>query len=76
MDNLQNRHSRPYDQYRRLVLPTVAKLIAFRPGAKFRWSQKAGCSCPCSPGFIVKDDWFHGKHRFDVHVSVTPAAVH
>ena len=20
---------------------------------KFRWSQKAGCSCPCSPGFRI-----------------------
>jgi len=21
---------------------------------KARWSQKAGCSCPCSPGFILE----------------------
>lgn len=31
------------------------------------WSQKAGCDCGCSPGFVVK-----GSHRpgFDIHVTL------
>jgi len=32
---------------------------------KVRWSQYAGCSCPCSPGFVVD-----GHSRHDVHVTV------
>jgi hypothetical protein len=31
VENLMNRHSRPYNLYK----------------------QRAGCSCPCSPGFIL-----------------------
>ncbi len=50
-ENLENRHSRPWK--------AIKPLLENMPGAErltFRWSQKAGCNCGCSPGFIV-DGW-------------------
>ena len=47
-----NRVARPYTFYRRQVLPTLIREMRLGDDAKFRWSEKAGCWCPCSPGFI------------------------
>jgi hypothetical protein len=46
MQNLLNRRNRPTKLYRELL-----KDEQFMDGA--RWSQTAGCSCGCSPGFIA-----------------------
>ena len=63
MDNLINRHSRPYEEYKKHVLPQVMKEIEKRDpklfaqikDAKWSWDKHCGCSmCPCSPGFIAK----------------------
>ncbi len=32
---------------------------------KVSWSQFAGCSCPCSPGFVVNNP----DYEFDIHVN-------
>ena len=51
--NLANRRSRPYNWYKREVVPAVLSALGL-PNASGRWSQKAGCRmCPCSPGFIL-----------------------
>lgn len=58
------RRNRPVDLYKNEVVPEVKQALADfvseqlnRPVAlsefSLRWSQKAGCSCGCSPGFIV-----------------------
>jgi len=69
---LEGRHTRPYTLYKKEVLPQLFRVLGLGgPGIdnriKVSWSQKAGCSCPCSPGFIVKD----GNVPFDIHVTVT-----
>jgi hypothetical protein len=61
LENMANRFSRPYDVYKQEVLPK----LELPAGAKVRWSQKAGCSCGCSPGFVV--DAVLG---YDIHVDV------
>lgn len=48
LENLENRFTRPHHQYKQLVAPILEAL-----GVKARWSQKAGCSCGCSPAFIL-----------------------
>jgi hypothetical protein len=58
MDNLMNRRNRPRDLYRQ-YLPEVATALDLPAGTKFAWSQKAGCNCGCSPGFIC--DYSYGK---------------
>ena len=50
------RWNHPIDLYRKFVLPRVRREFKIGPGTSIRWSQKAGCSCGCSPGFIVNDN--------------------
>lgn len=57
IENLINRHSRPKDLYRE-CLDEVLVQIGW-VGYPVHWSQKAGCNCGCSPGFIVKNSNFH-----------------
>jgi hypothetical protein len=54
LDNLENRRSRPYTEYRKQVMPKVLAAMGLPSYTKIKWSQYAGCSCPCSPGFIVE----------------------
>lgn len=54
LENLQNRRHRPVTVYKKEIIPQLK--AHFPDGVKFSWSQKAGCSCGCSPGFIVHGD--------------------
>lgn len=55
LDQLVNRRQRPYTTWKKELMPLVARLIEENTGlvmqGGFAWSQKLGCSCPCSPGF-------------------------
>lgn len=55
LENFGNRACRPRDLYK-TYLPDVAEALGLPRTTKFRWSQKAGCSCGCSPGFICNED--------------------
>jgi len=65
MDNLMERRDRPYKDWKPFVLKAL-EMFGVRADS-VGWSQKAGCNCGCSPGFVVK-----GQHRpgFDIHVSL------
>ena len=52
-DNLSNRDTRPHTVYRKEVLPKLFTQLGWNPDTKVKWSQYAGCSCPCSPGFVL-----------------------
>lgn len=57
LDDLMNRRNRPVEQWRTLATRTFREL-GLDPEAAYlalRWSQKAGCNCGCSPGFVMKD---------------------
>jgi hypothetical protein len=47
------RYKRPHQAYRKEVLPLVLIDLMIASNTKVTWSQKAGCSCGCSPGFIL-----------------------
>lgn len=53
METLLRRYSRPSDVYREKILQKVFKKLKIEPYNGIRWSQKAGCICGCSPGFIL-----------------------
>ena len=66
IENLMNRRSRPYKFYQQNVLPIVlAEVKEKYPDLQISldpkdwgWRQSCGCSmCPCSPGFIQKNDY-------------------
>lgn len=75
LENLENRRSRPVSIMRPLVKQLVEELDPVSPnimsGARYtiRWSQKAGCRCGCSPGFIL-DGWGPKLSGYDVHVDM------
>lgn len=81
------RRNRPIDLYRSDILPAVAEELAryARENAygalveaesfKFSWSQKAGCSCGCSPAFIVTGPWVGNVDIYiDAEATVPDAA--
>ena len=51
--HLNRRHYRLPQEYRKL-LPQIYDQLDFPLSVKSKWSQYTGCSCPCSPGFILK----------------------
>jgi hypothetical protein len=51
LDNLLNRKRRPYNIYKTLIHSSgIGSVLDL---SKLSWSQHAGCSCPCSPGFVL-----------------------
>lgn len=58
LQNLENRHQRPYTTWKHELLPNVARAIEQQMGLKMlskrSWRQKLGCACGCSPGFDVR----------------------
>jgi len=63
-ENLVNRRSRPFTEYKKHVIPKVMeslrdtnpRLYEKLKDAKWSWDKHCGCSvCPCSPGFIAKE---------------------
>lgn len=78
VDNFLNRHNRPYEIYKKDLLPMVMdKIKTDYPkeyetikNTKWSWSQNCGCSaCPCSPGFI-SDKRTIDFIVYDIHVNV------
>lgn len=65
IDNLMNRRQRPYTMYRKELIPQILKEMKLPANTKVFWRQNAGCSCGCSPGFIV--DGAYGMTAY-VHV--------
>lgn len=61
MENfLHGRRNRPYELLEQQLQPVVEKALKIRGTewtgfGKITWSQKAGCSCPCSPGFLLEE---------------------
>ena len=65
LENFGNRFNRPSQLYRQFI-PQVLAHFGLPAGTKVVWSQKAGCSCGCSPGFIVQlDQYSASKLVFD-----------
>ena len=76
LENLANRRSRPTTLYKAMLPEIIAKLD-LPPETKVSWSQKAGCQCGCSPGFILKSaygPWDAWATVEGEHIANTPAA--
>lgn len=52
---LAGRHTRPYKAWKPVVKDFLVKFLGFNEDIKVSWSQTAGCTCPCSPGFVIKE---------------------
>jgi hypothetical protein len=67
LENFGNRVARPTDLYK-TFLPKVRQELGIPESTRFVWSQRAGCRCGCSPGFVCKE--LRGQ---DVWVTLTGA---
>ena len=57
--------------FKKLALPTVFEALGIPAETKVVWNRYAGCSCPCSPGFVVKNVVHDMGHRVtDVFVEI------
>jgi len=65
IENLMNRRQRPYNVYKKEVLPKLFEQLGLPSTVRARWSRYAGCTCPCSPGFILE-----GVRNRQFHVTV------
>jgi hypothetical protein len=55
----------PYQEVREQAIPGVLAMFQV-DSEKVGWSQRAGCSCGCSPGFILRDV----EERFDIFLTI------
>ena len=69
LQNLENRRSRPIKAFRQAAKKALEGLGVDHSSLDIRWSQRAGCGCGCSPGFIV-EGWNERLYRNDLHVTV------
>lgn len=57
LQNILQRYTRPYDFYKKEVIPKIKDQLKEEgidlDTLKISWNQYAGCSCGCSPGFIL-----------------------
>jgi hypothetical protein len=67
LQNLANRRHRPSTAYKKEVIPQILEKAGLPADTKVSWSQKAGCSCGCSPGFLLPDSCW----GFKVYVTVS-----
>lgn len=71
LENLfEGRHTRPYIEFKKLI-PQILKAAGL-PDQKVRWSQRAGCSCLCSPGFVTVKSVFADQSN-EIHVDYEAA---
>lgn len=61
IQNLENRRHRPSTAYKKELMPKILEKAGLPADTKVSWSQKAGCSCGCSPGFILSDSYWGFK---------------
>jgi hypothetical protein len=76
MDNLANRKRRPYNVYKTLIHSSA--LASVLDLSKLSWSQHAGCTCNCSPGFILNRQTLKNEagdyfNYFDIWVTLENA---
>lgn len=72
LQNMVRRRNRPYEEYRTLF-PQVFEILKDKVAGNITleqlndsyWSQKAGCRCGCSPGFIT-----HIMNYCDFHIDI------
>lgn len=52
------------------IAEVAPELKALLPNLTFRFSVKAGCSCPCSPGVVTNDTVILNGERVDFYITL------
>lgn len=67
LDNLFNRGNEPHALVKPFIVPMALEAMGLPPETKVTWSRTAGCSCGCSPAFVVEAE---NPKGYDVWVTV------
>jgi hypothetical protein len=59
--------NRPHDVYASELMPKILSAMGLPFESNFRWDQLAGCSCGCSPGFVIENS--KGKDVYVTYVT-------
>ena len=43
--------------YRKQMFPLLRGILGLPSDTRIYWNRKAGCSCGCSPGFVLRTDF-------------------
>lgn len=54
LTQLFDRRSRPYNEFKKVLDQALQMAGLTIKATDMGWSQYAGCTCPCSPGFVAK----------------------
>lgn len=74
LDNLRDRNGRPTKAYKTAVLEALKHIEL--EGYRVCWSQRAGCGCGCSPGFILRSPDNKGVVRHFAEDGYTPVDIY
>ena len=69
LDQFINRRSRPLNVYRDILRQGLSSIGIDLNNISYKWSQKAGCPCGCSPGFII-DCFDKNIYKKDVYIDI------
>jgi len=75
VDDLMNRRERPHKLLKPFVDLALKEVngqggVTVPEDVKSRWSQYAGCSCPCSPGFVLTHTLSSDAAPIDIWIQV------
>ena len=75
LEDLTNRTRRPHMAWKKIIKPLIETYLPQLDVSKMAWDQHAGCTCSCSPGFVLKNTGkaFDGISRYDVFVKLVGA---
>ena len=68
LENFFARGSEPHALVKPFIVPMALEAMGLPADTKATWSRKAGCSCGCSPAFIVDAP---NEKGYDVFVTVS-----
>lgn len=72
LENFAYRTNRPTAIYRQ-ALPEILRRVGLPVDTKAVWNQKAGCSCGCSPGFVLDVRFADDEMPYDVFATLIGA---
>lgn len=75
LEDLTNRTRRPHVAWKKIIKPLIETYLPQLDVSKMAWDQHAGCTCACSPGFVLKNTGrtLEGIYRYDVWVTLIGA---
>ena len=75
LEDMTNRTRRPHAAWKKIIKPLIETHLPQLDLSKMAWDKYAGCTCRCSPGFVLKNTGrvLEGIYRYDIWVQLVGA---